>query len=106
MPPAAVRGTMPSTRRRREMGGQKPVLAITMGDPSGIGPEVVLKALAHPEVFAQCDPLVIGDRRILDRAMVNLDIAPLRIDDAGGPATAVYVPGTVTLVDLQNAEPA
>lgn len=87
------------------MDGQKPILAITMGDPSGIGPEVVLKALAHPEVYAQCNPLVIGDRRILDRAMVNLDIAPLRIEHAGGPATAVYQPGTVTLIDLQNADP-
>ncbi len=88
------------------MDGRKPILAITMGDPSGIGPEVVLKALAHPGVYAQCNPLVIGDRRILDRAMVNLDIALLRIDDVGGPATAVFEPGTVALIDLQNADPA
>jgi 4-phospho-D-threonate 3-dehydrogenase / 4-phospho-D-erythronate 3-dehydrogenase len=87
------------------MDGQKPILAITMGDPSGIGPEVVLKALAHSEVYEQCNPLVIGDRRTLDRAMVNLDIAPLRIDDVGDPATAVYEPGTVALIDLQNADP-
>ena len=88
------------------MDAQKPILAITMGDPSGIGPEVVLKALAHPEVYEICNPLVIGDRRILERAMPHLGIEPLHIDLAGGPATAVYQPGTVTLVDLENADPA
>jgi 4-hydroxythreonine-4-phosphate dehydrogenase len=88
------------------MDAQKPILAITMGDPSGIGPEVVLKALAHPDVYDICNPLVIGDRRILERALSNLDIAPMHIDDAGGPATAVFQPGTVTLIDLRNANPA
>jgi 4-hydroxythreonine-4-phosphate dehydrogenase len=87
------------------MDGQKPILAITMGDPSGIGPEVVLKALAHPEVYSRCNPLVIGDRRILERAMPNLGVASLHIDEAGGPATAVFQPGTVTLIDLRNADP-
>ncbi len=47
----------------------RPVLAITMGDPAGIGPEIVLKALAHESVAKRCLPLVIGDRRILERAM-------------------------------------
>ncbi len=91
---------------REPMDTQKPILAMTMGDPSGIGPEVVLKALAHPDVYDRCNPLVIGDRRILERAMSALDIAPLQIGDAGGPATAVFQPGTVTLVDLANADPA
>ena len=49
-------------------GTTRPLLAITMGDPAGIGPEVVLKALAHADVFDRCRPLVIGDRRILERA--------------------------------------
>ena len=38
-----------------------PTIAITMGDPAGIGPEIVMKALAVPEVAAWCHPLVIGD---------------------------------------------
>lgn len=91
---------------RESMDTQKPILAITMGDPSGIGPEVVLKTLGHPDIYDRCNPLVIGDRRILERAMSALDTAPLRIEDVGGPATAVFQPGTVTLVDLANADPA
>ena len=44
-----------------------PRIAITMGDPSGIGPEIVVKALAHPEVHSFCRALVIGDaRRLID----------------------------------------
>ena len=39
----------------------RPLLAITMGDPAGIGPEIVLKALAHAEISERCRPLVVGD---------------------------------------------
>ncbi|HET6224241.1 MAG TPA: 4-hydroxythreonine-4-phosphate dehydrogenase PdxA, partial [Dongiaceae bacterium] len=46
----------------------RPILAITIGDPAGIGPEVVLKALRHDEVYRHCRPLVVGDQRILERA--------------------------------------
>ena len=39
----------------------KPRVIITIGDPSGVGPEVTLKALASPEVRGLADFLVIGD---------------------------------------------
>ena len=39
----------------------KPILAITMGDPSGIGPEISVKALKSDEVYAKCVPIIIGD---------------------------------------------
>ena len=38
-----------------------PVIAITMGDAAGIGPEIIMKALASPGVRALCRPLVVGD---------------------------------------------
>ena len=46
-----------------------PIIAITMGDPSGIGPEIIIKALQRPEVANACIPLVIGDRLALERAL-------------------------------------
>ena len=46
----------------------RPTIAITMGDPAGIGPEVIMKALAQPEVLAICNPLVIGDANRLRKA--------------------------------------
>ena len=39
----------------------RPIIAITMGDPAGIGPEIIMRSLAHGEVYAWCRPLVIGD---------------------------------------------
>ncbi|NJD38955.1 MAG: 4-hydroxythreonine-4-phosphate dehydrogenase PdxA [Geobacter sp.] len=47
----------------------KPLLAITMGDPSGIGPEIIVAALADPLIRSCCNPLVLGDRRALQRAL-------------------------------------
>jgi 4-phospho-D-threonate 3-dehydrogenase / 4-phospho-D-erythronate 3-dehydrogenase len=44
-----------------------PRLAITMGDPAGVGPEVVVKALADPAVRAGCEPVVVGDGAHLHR---------------------------------------
>lgn len=82
----------------------RPLLAITIGDPAGIGPEVVLKALAHPEIHAHCRPLVLGDRRILKRAMPWVD-SDLAIDVVERPGDGAYGPGRLTLLDLENAPP-
>lgn len=46
----------------------KPIIGITMGDGAGVGPEVIVKALAHSSVYEMCDPVVIGDAKILKRA--------------------------------------
>lgn len=56
----------------------RPVIAITMGDPAGIGPEILVKALNNPEIHALCKPIVIGDANILQKAMKLLS-APLKI---------------------------
>lgn len=45
-----------------------PLLAITMGDPTGSGPEIVVKALESPEVRALCRPLVVGDAGVMRQA--------------------------------------
>ncbi|MGH7844844.1 MAG: 4-hydroxythreonine-4-phosphate dehydrogenase PdxA [Candidatus Binatia bacterium] len=47
----------------------KPRVAITMGDPSGVGPEVVIKALAAARVLKSCHPIVVGDWNVLQRAL-------------------------------------
>ena len=88
----------------------KPVLAITMGDPAGIGPEIVLKALAHGSVVERCRPLVIGDRRILERAMgwdgvPTVKFRPFATTDQL-PAGSAMGAGGIALMDLANADPA
>ncbi len=50
---------------------QKPLVGITMGDPAGIGPEIIAKAWTRPEVHAWCRPLAVGDARIFRRALLQ-----------------------------------
>lgn len=83
----------------------RPLLAITMGDPAGIGPEVVLKALRHSEVYAEARPLVIGDRATLERAAPWVDADDLSYEVITNPEDGVYQPGTVTLIDLDRSAP-
>jgi 4-hydroxythreonine-4-phosphate dehydrogenase len=47
----------------------QPIVAVTMGDPAGISPEIVARAFADPEVRKVCRPVVVGDPRIMFRAM-------------------------------------
>jgi 4-phospho-D-threonate 3-dehydrogenase / 4-phospho-D-erythronate 3-dehydrogenase len=55
-------------------GARAPRIGVTMGDPAGIGPEVVLKAVAEPEVLAACVPVIVGDARHLAHAARTLDL--------------------------------
>ncbi len=87
----------------------RPLVAITMGDPAGIGPEIILKALAVEGLLAICRPLIIGDKRILERAAVWLETSsapqPLCFEVVSGPQEGRYQPGTLALLDLHNAAP-
>ncbi len=76
----------------------RPRVAITMGDAAGIGPEITVKSLADPRATDWCVPLVIGDARVLERAMeatgTRLAIRPIVAPgDAGGE------PGTIDVLD-------
>jgi 4-hydroxythreonine-4-phosphate dehydrogenase len=68
----------PETRNEDLM--SLPIVGITMGDPAGVGPEVVMKALAHREIYAFCRPLVIGDRKRLERAGAITGARPEKLD--------------------------
>jgi len=52
----------------------KPVIAITMGDPAGVGPEICLKALQEPSVSRCCRPVLIGDRTVLQKAAKKFNL--------------------------------
>src|SRR5437763_8659750 len=64
---AAVTSSVPMLSSLRE-NMQKPIIAITMGDAAGVGPEIIVKSLAHRDVYDQCQPLVIGDAERLRQA--------------------------------------
>lgn len=58
-------------------------LAVTMGDPAGVGAEIIVKALSNVEVYRRCVPIVIGDRAVLEDALdfCNLPLKLHRIED-------------------------
>jgi 4-hydroxythreonine-4-phosphate dehydrogenase len=80
----------------------RPVIAMTMGDAAGIGPEVIMKSLAHDDIYDRCRPLVIGDAlrlqkagRIVGTKLVVRSLTPDQIEDA------LYTAGTVDCIDLK-----
>jgi len=70
-----------------------------MGDAAGVGPEVVVKALTHREVYTQCRPLVIGDAKQLERAarLTGVDLSILKI---AKPEAGKFKFGKVDCIDL------
>ena len=79
----------------------KPILALTMGDPVGVGPEIIVKALADARTYQVCRPLVLGDLPALERARLALDPA-LKVHLADRPAAGRYQLGTLDLMPLSQ----
>lgn len=79
----------------------RPVIAITMGDAAGVGPEVIVKSLADPALYTQCCPLVIGDaaRLALAAGVAGVDLTIQRLQP-GEEAKASYQAGTLDCIDL------
>ncbi|MCC5634671.1 4-hydroxythreonine-4-phosphate dehydrogenase PdxA [Nostoc sp. CHAB 5844] len=69
-----------------------PRLALTLGDPAGIGPEVILKALADPEVIQNCDVTVVGNRDLLVQTYDQLNLS--------GNLVALANPNSLKVVDV------
>jgi 4-hydroxythreonine-4-phosphate dehydrogenase len=79
-----------------------PLIAITMGDPCGIGPEIIVKALSSPDVVATCVPLVVGDRLALERAL-SVCNSTLKIQAVATAEEALTVPtGAIPLLSLSD----
>ena len=72
-----------------------------MGDPSGIGPEIAVKALARKEIYAICNPLIVGDANAIKDAlrMTSLDLKINSISEVG---KALFQFGTLDVYDLKN----
>jgi 4-hydroxythreonine-4-phosphate dehydrogenase len=78
----------------------RPTIAITMGDASGIGPEIIMKALARPDVQEICRPLVVGDAERL-RLAGSVVGSSLTVNSLERPDQARYAPGEVECIDLK-----
>ncbi len=86
-----------------EQGKERPLIGITMGDPAGIGPEIVLKALTDPHVYAIYRPVVLGDREILVSTLNGLSTG-LSIEEIATPAEVQGREGVVDLLPISHLE--
>ena len=78
----------------------KPLIAITMGDPCGVGPEIIIRALQSPEIADICQPFVIGDRLAMERAL-SVCGSRLEIREIDRPEDGPAAPeGTIPLLAL------
>jgi 4-hydroxythreonine-4-phosphate dehydrogenase len=83
----------------------RPLVAVTMGDPAGIGPEIAVKALAEEKVGAAARCVVYGDLRVVEKAIASCGLR-MRARSVAFPGSALAEPGTVEVLDLGNADPA
>jgi 4-hydroxythreonine-4-phosphate dehydrogenase len=74
-------------------------IAITMGDPGGVGQEIIIKALCSNEVRDLCIPVVVGDRVVMEEA-VRLPGLSVKLNIIREPGEAKSTPGTLDLIDM------
>lgn len=85
-------------RTQKQNKDQRPILGITMGDPAGIGPEVIVKAMAGRALRHLCRPIVIGSLPVLERTIRSLKL-PLRIVPVDGHDDRAWKPNEVAVLD-------
>jgi len=80
-----------------------PILGVTMGDPAGVGPEIIVRAGAEPEVQRTSRPVVIGAAATLEEALALVG-SPFRLHSVKQVAECRWQPGTLEVLDLANVD--
>jgi len=79
--------------------GSLPILAITMGDPASIGPEIAVKALLQEETYHICKPLLVGDAAVFQHIIDKLQLNA-KVNAVSNVADAKFELGTIDVFDL------
>lgn len=79
----------------------KPIIGISMGDPAGIGPEIIIKTLTLADVYDRCFPLVVGDAAVMEKEARSLKTS-LKINAIQSVSEAKFEVGTIDVFDLKN----
>ena len=78
----------------------KPLIGISVGDPAGIGPEITAKALAMPEIYEMCRPLVVAESRMM-REAVRFSGLDLEARPVAAPREGLFRCGVMDVLDLK-----
>jgi 4-hydroxythreonine-4-phosphate dehydrogenase len=81
----------------------KPYIGIAMGDPAGVGPEIILKALMHDKIYDVCKPVVIGCKEILEYFIKKYDFQ-LKIHTIKDVNNGFFKPHTMDLINMSNID--
>src|SRR3954471_3018255 len=84
---------------------QRPLLAVTMGEPAGIGPEIAVRALLSPEVRACSRSFLIGDARVFERALSVCGLSA-SLNRIAGPESIADRDEVIDVVHQDTADPA
>jgi 4-hydroxythreonine-4-phosphate dehydrogenase len=82
---------------------KKPIVAITMGDPASIGPEIAVKALLNKKVTSICKPLIIGDASVFNQIIDKLKLKA-SVNIVHSVAEAKFEDGVTDVFDLNNTD--
>ena len=85
-----------------------PKIGVTMGDAAGIGPEIIVKALACKNIYSVCRPIVIGSPDIFREAVVRFtppDVPQLKLNIIETPAQAIATHGTIDVLSVASLSP-
>lgn len=85
------------------MSDEKALLAITMGDAAGSGPEIITKSLADPTVRAVCRPVVVGDAATMREALRITGVSG-EVRVIGRIGEALFPENVIEVIDLQNIQ--
>lgn len=86
------------------MNQNRPIVGITMGDPVGIGPEILIKSLSHPEIRHYCRPVILGDPNILGRANA-LTTTAISLNPVSSLAECRFSPDCTDILTLSTLDP-
>ncbi len=95
-------------RKGRVSGVKKPKIGITMGDAAGVGPEIIVKALAYKSIYSVCQPIVVGSPDIVRDAIVRFNppgISQPKLNIINAPVQAVAAHGTIDVLNVVSMSP-
>jgi len=82
---------------------KKPLIAVTLGDPAGIGPEIVVKTVADKDLFEEANCIVIGDAGVVEQA-IGVTGVDLKVNCVKDPADGDYSEGVLNMIDMKNID--
>ena len=81
----------------------KSLIAVPIGDPAGVGPEIVAKSIASKEVFDAANCIIVGDKTIMENA-IQIVGADLTIHEINEPEEGDFREGILNLINLGNVD--